>query len=488
MRAALWGKTTKNGRKMNKGYRGIKNIVFAGAGDWAQTVAFMLSDPLRYQGTHKDHPHYRIQMLDQPAERMHALRAVQSGDINLSEAQRAAAEGGGSSLDKYVAQYVKCDFGRPDISDQFEFHDLNGARGRIISEADLIISGVSSDGFNYWSKHIATHNSSNIKEYDEPAVEKFKQDYGLNSPVLILTKGLVDEGLVYPTDKLEEDSANHEANGRPTPLIVAYGGTIGKQVRQWVPSEVNIGVSANTPKDVREYYAELFTDILSLNEFRASRIEKDDALLMQVGASAKNIYALSFGMLKEITKWKRSKFLDQLGLEDTLGDDYTNLIGLFVPQAQKEMAGLYYRILKRKLRGVSTLRPLDRFGQPSFFGDLATTMGSENSRNFRGGTGIAKAYNKRLDAGNNTPSRKVIDRVCSDIGEVVEGIRATEMYYQAISKKSGIRDMQLRFPVLYFAYHVVNGDILPHSASDIIFNMPRNRKEQKLWHPNGLGS
>lgn len=471
---------------MDEGYRGIKNIVFAGAGDWAQTVAYMLADPLRYEGTNKGYPGYKIDMIDQPKERIDSLQAVQRGDISLEEAILATNTNTASELEKNITQYVKCPFGNPEIKDYFGFHDLSDEPLTLIRNADLIVVGVSSEGFKYWSKILAANNQSVKKAHDEPQVAYFKSRYAMNTPVLILTKGLVSEGLVYPTDLLEADTLAETSNQRPTPIALAYGGTIGKQVRNSVYSQVNIGLAPSATRDVKEHYLELLTDVMSVKNFIASRVENNDTLLMQVGASAKNIYALAFGMFTEITKLALQD-ADNVKQNKGMAEyDFSNLTGAFQPRAQKELATLYYTILRSKFRTLKTLRPIDRFSQPSFFGDLATTMQSNNSRNFRAGAGIAQAYDMRQKEETPLPDRRVIDQVCADIKEVVEGIRATEMYYRAMSNRMSDSKIELRLPVLYYTHKVVAGEILPHRAVDIILKMPNNKSELKKWKPNGL--
>lgn len=461
------------------GYRGIKNIFVAGAGDWAQTIVYMLTDPLRYEGIGRPNPHFEVHMFDQPAQRIRALQSVQSGDVSLDGALEAVRNDSANDLERSVAKYVKCDYSRDGPRDQIQFHELDGSRKKEIEAADLIIMGVSSDGFPYWSKEVSKYNSSDVRPHDEAPVQKFKTEYGITKPVAILTKGIVAEGLIFPTEMIKHHTKNSTGNLATSAVI--YGGTIGKQIREYVRSEANVGIGHGLPEEVRDYYAEMLSDLMTLKWFRTTRIHKDDALLMQVGASAKNIYAVGFGMLKAVVIAERQELLSQQGLEDRLGDDYTNLIGLFEPQAQQEMANLYYYILRHKLKLPSTVKPLQRFSQPSFFGDLSTTTNSTNSRNHRGGFGIGSVYAERIRDGNDTPSREVIDQVNDDIGEVVEGIRATQMYYQAIKEILGENKMILRLPILYYTNMVIEGRMLPHEAADVIFNMPRNKAGLRSW-------
>lgn len=223
-------------------------------------------------------------------------------------------------------------------------------------------------------------------------IEQVKKYYKPNTPILTLTKGLLEgKNTIFVTEYIRQIFSDN------VPIVLLSGPNIAIEIAQKLPAAAVIAA-----KD--DKIAQRFQNLLSNSYFRAYR--SHDMKGVSLGGILKNIIAIAAGAIDGL----------QLG---------TNAKSALVTRGLQEMI---------RFGTVFGAKPETFFGL-SGLGDLITTCTSPNSRNWQTGYQLAKT-NVLPDFTNKTV-------------QIAEGVKSTKIVY-AVAK-----DHQVEMPITNEIYAVL---------------------------------
>ena len=213
------------------------------------------------------------------------------------------------------------------------------------------------------------------------------------------------KGFEASTGKLLHEVAQ-EVFGGTTPLAVLSGPTFAREVGMGLPTAIT--VAANTPE-----FADEVATLFSSEQFRT--YTSNDLIGVEVGGAVKNVLAIATGM------------------SDGLGFGANTRVAL-ITRGLAELTRL----------GVALGGKPDTFMGLSGMGDLVLTCTDDQSRNRQMGLGLAAG--------------KTVEQVADEIGQVVEGVKATAAVHKIAA------DLQVQMPICEQAYRILYENLHPKEA------------------------
>ena len=198
-----------------------------------------------------------------------------------------------------------------------------------------------------------------------------------NIPIISIAKGIEESSDKRLSVVIEEELAN--------PVVVLSGPSHAEEVVMKIPTTI-----VSTAKDMK--YAVDIQDLFMTPYFRV--YTNDDIVGVEVGGAVKNVIALAAGVI------------DGLGYGD-------NTKAALLTRGMKEITRI----------GVALGGRMETFYGLTGMGDLIVTCTSMHSRNRRAGFLIGKGMS--------------VEEAVTDVGMVVEGVKACRAFYE-LKEKSGI--------------------------------------------------